>query len=386
MNQPEPDNHSMDMTLLDEYCSRLADDKICIADDIEFAKMIDAVIEGDACLSRLPIEKRRIESGGKKYFCYYPLPSNQKVVFADDLLSFLKVILTDEADMNTKPFYRGHGNWMFDMIPSLYRKQNRNILRYESQYIHEMIASHPAFFSECKTALDYLVVLQHYSFPTRLLDFTENPLVALYMACASEQDDFADFIRINVEKSNFKYYDSDSISLLANMALADDEFDVNDYSFLEYYQSYESDKTDAAYKEHYNNLIQQFNQRDDLARFLHIVRADKPYFSAKMKPEHFDNAVLWVKAKQDFPRIVNQSGVFAIFGINRGKQSMIEFPYQKYNTLHILIPPESKKKILQELDKVNINQATLYCDMDRMASFHVEKFRKEDRKGNDKNV
>ena len=55
----------MDMTLLDEYCSRLADDKICIADDIEFAKMIDAVIEGDACLSRLPIEKRRIESGGK---------------------------------------------------------------------------------------------------------------------------------------------------------------------------------------------------------------------------------------------------------------------------------------------------------------------------------
>ena len=65
---------------------------------------------------------------------------------------------------------------------------------------------------------------------------------------------------------------------------------------------------------------------------------------------------------------------------------MIGFPYQKYNTLHILIPPESKKKILQELDKVNINQATLYCDMDRMASFHVEKFRKEDRKGNDKNV
>ena len=52
-----------------------------------------------------------------------------------------------------------------------------------------MIASYPNFFSDCTTALDYLVVLQHYSFPTRLLDFTENPLVALYMACATEKSD-----------------------------------------------------------------------------------------------------------------------------------------------------------------------------------------------------
>lgn len=381
MDQAQQEINSVDMILLDEYCSRLADEKICITDNYEFAKTIDSVIEGNAYLSRTPIEKRIIKSGNQKYFCYYPLTSNQKIDFAYDLTGFLKVILDENNDIKVKQLYRGHGSWMFDMIPGIYRKQNRNILQCESQFIHEMIASYPNFFSDCKTTLDYLVVLQHYSFPTRLLDFTENPLVALYMACATEKSDFADVMRINVEPTDFKYYDSDSISLLANMAFADDGLDVSDYSFMDYYHSYEGDEVDKAYKEHYNTLIQQFNNRDDITRFLHLVRREKPYFKAKIKPEHFDDAVLWVKAKQDFQRIINQSGVFAVFGINRSKQNMIDFSYSKYNMFHILIPPESKEKILHELDKIHINQATLYCDMDRIASFHVEKFRNAIKKG-----
>lgn len=376
----------MDINMLDEYCSRLADEKICITDDYEFAKAIDSVMEGNTYLSRIPIEKRIIKSGNQKYFCYYPLTSNQKFDFVYDLTGFLRVVLDTDDNAKLKQLYRGHGNWIFDMIPGIYRKPNRNILQYESQYIHEMISSYPNFFSDCKTALDYLVVLQHYSFPTRLLDFTENPLVALYMACASEKSDFADVIIVKIKPTEFKYYDSDSISLLANMAFADDRIDVSDYSFIDYYHSYEEDKTNKEYKGHYNSLIQQFNDRDDITRFLHLVRGEKPYFKAKIKPEHFDNAVLWVKAKQDFQRIINQSGVFAIFGINRSKRNMIDFSYSKYDMFHILIPPESKEKILQELDKIHINQATLYCDMDRIASFHVEKFRSAIKEGDNSDV
>ena len=379
MSKKEQDINSIDANLLDEYCSRLADEKICITDNYDFVKTIDAVIEGDAYLSRAQIEKKVIESGGRKYFCYNPLAPKKKVVCVYNLSDFLKIILEETNTRNTKQLYRGHGNWIFDMIPGIYRKQNRNILLHESQYIHEMISSYPNFFNECKTALDYLVVLQHYSFPTRLLDFTENPLVALYMACASEKNDFADVMRIDVEMSDFKYYDSDSISILANTAFADDEFDVSDYSFLDYYHAYEEEKVDAEYKEYYNSLIQQFNEREDMTRFLHLIRGEKPYFLSRIKPEHLDGAVLWVKAKQDFQRIANQSGVFAIFGINTKKQSMIEFPYQKYSTLHILIPPHAKENILCELDKIHINQATLYCDMDRIATFHAEKYRKGDK-------
>ena len=122
MSKIEQDINSIDTNMLDEYCSRLADEKICITDNYDFVKTIDAVIEGDAYLSRAQIEKKVIESGGRKYFCYNPLTPKKKVVCVYSLSDFLKVILEETNARNTKQLYRGHGNWIFDMIPGIYRK------------------------------------------------------------------------------------------------------------------------------------------------------------------------------------------------------------------------------------------------------------------------
>lgn len=76
-------------------------------------------------------------------------------------------------------FYRGICDSSFLPIPSIYRDNN---FLYENRFINDIRVANPDFV-QGRTYLDELSALQHYGCPTRLLDLTRNPLVALYFAC-----------------------------------------------------------------------------------------------------------------------------------------------------------------------------------------------------------
>ena len=100
---------------------------------------------------------------------------------------FVKKIAQLKKKEGAEIFYRGHANQGWDLLPSIFRVDKA--LEKEHLLFRDMVAHTPRSFSECKSALDYLVQMQHYELPTRLLDVTMNPLVALYFACQPTKDD-----------------------------------------------------------------------------------------------------------------------------------------------------------------------------------------------------
>jgi len=117
-------------------------------------------------------------------------------------------------------FYRGHSQAKYRLEPSVFRKDERGNFRYldnEDLIYRELLVSNSFDFQGDNYTLDKLVRMQHYSLPTRLLDITSNPLIALFFACKSHLGDLGEVIVLEMERKQVRYFDSDTASCIANL-------------------------------------------------------------------------------------------------------------------------------------------------------------------------
>lgn len=124
--------------------------------------------------------------------------------------------------------FRGHADTMWQAKPSLFR-QEPDVAEYEAEMIRELISLYPHDFLHDTSMFDRLVRMQHYGLPTRLLDVTKNPLVALFFSVWEEQFDDQDgaVLAFSADVDRCKFYDSDVVSCMANLAnLSQDERDT----------------------------------------------------------------------------------------------------------------------------------------------------------------
>ncbi|PFH08806.1 FRG domain-containing protein [Collimonas sp. PA-H2] len=262
------------------------------------------------------------------------------------LSSFFEVLERFKTVDGRVDLYRGHTDKLYTLQPSLFRtlkhrKDEKNIFR-------ELISLHPSEFEGDGNVFEKLVRMQHYSLPTRLLDLTYNPLVALFFACNSRPTKDGEFIRFSIKKAKIRYFDSDTVSCVANLS----NLTGNERDKLRRIKDFD-----------------QLQNSDAGKRLLQFIKAEKPYFLPQIDPADLQS-ILAVKPKQSNRRILAQQGAFLLFGLpillNQKNDLDIEIS-------RVPIASNHKRAILDQLDKININASTLFPEIESAAKYIMSK-------------
>jgi hypothetical protein len=258
--------------------------------------------------------------------------------------TFLDVLEEIDASQEFSLYFRGHANFSYELKPYIYRDDNW--VQNEDILFKEMVLKCPDEFKDQENTFQMLVKMQHYSLPTRLLDITANPLIALYFACSEGKSKLegGEVVVFKIPKRDIRYHDSDTVSVLANISRRPADFGVPRISDEE-----------------------KFNNSKQMRYLLHEIKQEKPYFEAKIKRAHLES-VICVKPKLDNPRIIKQDGAFLLFGV-KGKKNTpaIIDKSHLYSEKRIIVKHLEKSRILDQLHALGITKGSIYPEIDRVA-------------------
>lgn len=228
--------------------------------------------------------------------------------------------------------YRGHADSAWKLESTLERTlgdkwSSELAKKIEDHYLNLFKSKYHIYNGnehEPKSKLAWLSVMQHYGAPTRLIDFTESPYVALYFALEA--------------------YDP-----LLKKDLAIYAIDYN--SIMDVSLSYIS-RRDSSFNKTRNEII---GKQDEL--FDDVV-------------DRFSYEVVWITEPLELnARIDRQSGTFLISGDTEKKieDLLINQMYSNVLINKYIIPNSLYENIYALLRKMNINAKTIYGDLGGLA-------------------
>lgn len=230
----------------------------------------------------------------------------------------------------TSLWFRGVGNASYQLTPSIHRHaqvtttdslfemENKLLTRYKERSV-------PYLSSQFRDNWELLFLMQHYSVPTRLLDWTENPLIALFFALSSAKKD-----------STGKFVNDAAVWTLSAAKW-------NQTVFL--HQSYSGAALSPS-----DTMVNQSYAIGSDARLINEMPV----------------AILGI---HNSPRIVAQRGSFTLFGKSLSPMEDIyaNHIFPKDTLSKILIPAALIGELLAKLVWMGISDSVIYPDLEGLA-------------------
>lgn len=215
-------------------------------------------------------------------------------------------------------WWRGHAKPDWELVPGVFR--DGPDWRHERNLVARFLQQAPGRHAKCpppdpNAVADWLFLMQHYGLPTRLLDWTQSPLVAAFFAVCEHPE-------------------------LDAVVWALDPFALNK-------ECVGQSTVPLAFGQTLSTPI--------LALFAHP-------FNAEMAPQ---DRIAAVRAQESDIRMVVQLGAFTI----HGKETPLEkAPHSNSFLRRFVIPANVKGPMQEQLQWLGIRRSTLFPDLQNLAA------------------
>jgi len=230
-------------------------------------------------------------------------------------LSGLIKALRDHFVPGRQTWYRGQADSTWSLTPSLAR--NPDWAEAELSLLKKFKQNAITHAGTTNTDWGWLFLMQHHRLPTRLLDWTEHPLVGLFFAVEGKQH--------HTTEGTLWCLDPVSLNAHANIS----------YSFPHELPAFEDDQILNSYLP--TKILQE--KTSDL------------------------NPVAGI-AYRNSPRIVAQMGTFTI---THRRHTPIESIADRKHIWRYNIPPLIKEELIEELALLRVNRLSLFPELDEVA-------------------
>lgn len=271
---------------------------------------------------------------------------NKEITSVSRLMNTLRKLNRQQYDKSQITIYfRGESCNEWKLHPSVMR--TKTFRNNESEMLIDIMTRRPDSFDIADTTFGRLVIAQHFELPTRLLDITNNPLVALYNATiphshsAVNCENWGSIHIFAVPNAIVKTFDSDTISVISNFAM-----------LTRRQKNLLLGRNCVTNSSQYPNAMKQL---------LHFIRREKPYFENRIEFKDFYK-VFVVEPEKRFDRIRAQSGAFLLSAYHEqfDREAIVQVKNTPvFDHYRLKIPYNVKTRLIDELRQIGVSEEIL---------------------------